>query len=250
MVQKRLQKLLAETGIGSRRQIEQWIAEGGVVVNGRTAQLGDKVDSDDAIYVSGVPVVYSSQTPPRVLLYHKPVGEVVSRNDPERRPTIFDRLPNLPYGRWISIGRLDIATSGVLLVSTDGQLAHRMMHPSSELEREYLVRVAGPITDDTLNQLRTGVMLEDGVARFKDLQRHRQGEGRNMWFRVTVCEGRNRLVRRLWLEQGVVVSRLIRLRFGSCSLPRELPAGSYQELKGDSLVHLYDTVGLSLPTSK
>lgn len=246
MIQKRLQKLLAEAGFGSRRHIEQLIADGCVVVNGQTAQLGAKADRDDDICVSGVPVEHPKQSPARVLLYHKPLGEVVSRNDQKGRPTIFDHLPDLQYGRWIAVGRLDIATSGLLVLTTDGQLAHRLAHPSSEIEREYLVHVKGPVTSDTVQQLRRGVILEDGMARFNDLRLHRRGKGPNVWFRVTVREGRNRLVRRLWQQQGTFVIHLIRRRFGECCLPPELLPGTYCELEHTDLISLYNGVGLSL----
>ena len=245
MTQKRLQKLLAEAGFGSRRHIEQLIADGCVVVNGQTAQLGAKADGDDSISVSGVPVEHPKQSPARVLLYHKPLGEVVSRNDQKGRPTIFDRLPDLQHGRWIAVGRLDIATSGLLVLTTDGQLAHRLAHPSSEIEREYLVYVRGPVTVDAVQQLRRGVMLKDGIARFNDLRLHRRGKGHNVWFKVIVREGRNRLVRRLWQQQGIFVIRLIRRRFGECYLSPELLPGTYRELEHTALISLYNGMGLS-----
>ena len=223
---ERLQKFLAGAGLGSRRTVEEWIRDGRVTVNGRLARLGDRVGPGDRVLLDGRPVraVPAAEPARAVLVYHKPVGEVTTRADPQGRPTVFDRLPPPPGGRWIVVGRLDVNTSGLLLFTNDGELAHRLMHPSSEVPREYLVRVREPPTAATLAQLRDGVLLEDGWARFDELVQERASEGHG-WFRVTLHEGRNREVRRLWSAVGHEVSRLTRLRYGSLALPRELRPG-------------------------
>ena len=228
---ERLQKVLAHAGLGSRRQIEGWIRDGKIQVNGRQAQLGDRWRSEDVVKVNGRIVHLNKRLGAaiRVLAYHKPTGEVVSRRDPEGRPTIFKRLPKLEKGRWISVGRLDINTEGLLLLTNHGELANQLMHPSSELEREYAVRIFGPVTGDMLEQLQQGVMLEDGVARFEAIE-SAGGEGANRWYKVVLKEGRNRIVRRLWESQGVTVSRLIRVRYGPVVLPDGLRKGRVYEL--------------------
>ena len=228
---ERLQKILANTGLGSRRQLEALIADGGVRLNGQTAKLGDRAQVDDDLVVDGrfYRVVSEDKSARRVIMYHKPTGEVTSRKDPECKRTVFDRLPNLHNNRWVSVGRLDINTLGLLLLTSDGQLANALMHPSSEIEREYAVRINGKVSDEMIERLRQGVELEDGLAKFDRLV-DEGGEGVNHWFRVTVKEGRNRLVRRLWESQDVQVSRLIRTRYGPVALPKWLPRGKVHEL--------------------
>ena len=225
---ERLHKVLAQVGLGSRRQIEDWIRAGRVHVNDQPAVLGQSVTGADRIAVDGQPVTLAAPTKTRLLIYHKPDGEVCTRHDPQGRPTVFDRLPPLPTGRWISVGRLDINSSGLLLLTTDGALANRLMHPSNHLQREYAVRVSGDVDAAMLDRLRAGVELEDGPGRFVIIT-DGGGEGRNHWYNVTVDEGRNRLVRRLWASQGIVVSRLLRVRFGPLQLPRALGRGQYRE---------------------
>jgi len=233
---EKIQKVLANAGFGSRRQIETWLREGRISVNGQVAKLGDRITTDAKVSVDDRPVnLIKSQTKKtRVLLYHKPDGEICSRSDPEGRPTVFDRLPLLRNGRWISIGRLDFNTSGLLLLTNNGELAHQLMHPSTEIEREYAVRIQGQVSTAMLKKLRKGVKLEDGYAHF-DQVTDAGGEGTNHWYHVIVKEGRNRLVRRLWETQGVKVSRLIRIRFGSITLPRMLRRGKWQELTKEEI---------------
>ena len=231
---ERLHKVLARSGLGSRRTIEARIGAGEVIVNGRPAQTGQAVAIGDLITVAGKAwkVVAESALPqegPRVIMYHKPAGEICTRHDPEGRPDVFERLPRLPGRRWVAVGRLDINTSGLLLFTDDGGLAHRLMHPSGGLDREYQVRVHGEVTDATLQRLRTGVIIDGAPASFAELTRG-AGEGRNQWFRVTVREGRYRMVRRLWESQDCQVSRLIRIRFGPVSLPRDLRRGDFRDL--------------------
>lgn len=246
---ERLQKRLASAGLGSRREIEGWIAAGRVTVNGRPAVLGQKVSRTDRIAVDGRIVRGLSarhRSRERVLIYHKPVGEVCTRTDPEGRPTVFDSLPEISGGRWIVVGRLDLDTSGLLLFTTDGALAHALMHPSSELRREYAVRVRGTVGEAELRRLRDKVELDDGPARFEEIH-FEGGEGANQWYRVSVAEGRNRLIRRLWEAVDCQVSRLIRVRFGPVSLPRGLPRGRYREMNPRELAEIYDATGLVRP---
>jgi 23S rRNA pseudouridine2605 synthase len=227
---ERIQKLLAAAGLGSRRGIEEWLAAGRLRVNGRVARLGDRALPADSFELDGKPLDvrliskekqsdYSS-----VLLYHKPLGEVTTRSDPQGRPTVFDRLPAPPVGRWVVVGRLDVNTSGLLLFSNDGKLAHRLMHPSFEVERRYLVRVRGTLGSDSVARLLTGVMLEDGPARFERVEPAGQSAG-HAWFQVTLREGRNREVRRMFETAGHEVSRLKRLAYGPWVLPKELRPG-------------------------
>ncbi|MCC7258992.1 MAG: pseudouridine synthase [Gammaproteobacteria bacterium] len=246
---ERLQKWLAAAGVGSRREIEGWIAAGRVEVNGRRATLGQKVSGSERIVIDGRVVRVASRRrrpPPRVIVYHKPVGEICTRRDPEGRPSVFDALPRLTASRWVIVGRLDIDTSGLLLFTTDGQLAHALMHPSGDLEREYAVRVRGNPDETTLRLLRDGVVLDDGPGRFATIHAE-GGDGANRWFRVTVTEGRNRLVRRLWEAVGCQVSRLMRVRFGPLTLPRHLPRGRHRDLGPAEVEALYSAAGLDIP---
>ena len=234
-LEERLHKVLAQAGLGSRRALEQRIAEGMVKVNGEIAQTGMSVKGGDRIEIDGKTFVSSALTEPaRVLIYNKPEGEVTTREDPEGRPTIFEALPVLKGARWIAIGRLDINTTGLLLLTTDGELANAMMHPSFEIEREYVCRVRAPEGEDTVSdklvdRLRRGVALEDGPAKFDKIERI-GGTDSNEWFQVSLSEGRNREVRRLWESQGCQVSRLKRVRYGDVSLPQQLLRSQSQEL--------------------
>ncbi|MGH8503042.1 MAG: 23S rRNA pseudouridine(2605) synthase RluB [Gammaproteobacteria bacterium] len=237
-MKERLQKLLARAGLGSRREIEGWIAAGQVKVNGHVAQLGDRAGHGDRVRVRGKPVNFSGRVRPRVLAYHKPQGEVTTRKDPQGRPTVFARLPPLPTGRWIAVGRLDVNTSGLLLFTTDGQLANRLMHPSCAVEREYAARVRGEVRAETLARLREGVALEDGLARFETIF-EAGGSGANRWYHVTLREGRNREVKRLWESQHITVSRLIRVRYGPLSLGRWLRPRRWRELTHEETQALY-----------
>lgn len=226
---ERLQKLLAQAGLGSRRTIEAWIRAGRLTVNGRQAQLGDHAARGDTITLDGRPVLLPAAPTDvaAVLLYHKPVGEVTTRRDPQRRPTVFERLPPAPDGRWIAVGRLDVGTAGLLLFTNDGALAHQLMHPSGEVEREYLVRVRGHPGEAMLARLRRGIDIGDGVAHFERIVP--EGcSGSHAWYRVMLREGRNREVRRLWQAAGFEVSRLMRLRYGPVGLPDDLAAGQWR----------------------
>lgn len=249
---ERLQKVLAAAGLGSRREIETWISEGRVTINGRTAKLGDRIRGVDRISVDGRPVKAlerGSETRHRVILYHKPEGELTTRKDPEGRPTVFEALPPLRGSRWVSVGRLDTNTSGLLIFTNDGALANKLMHPSSEIEREYAVRVLGKVTDEQLAMLKKGVRLEDGMARFDDI-REAGGEGANHWYHVTLKEGRNREVRRLWEAVGLTVSRLIRVRFGTLALPRNLPRGAWRDATEEEISGLSSAAGMPASASK
>jgi len=236
--------VLAEAGLGSRREIERWIAEGRVTVDGRRAALGDRIVGTERILVNGRPVRLKRKVRAhRHLAYYKPAGEVTTRDDPEGRPTVFDRLPRPPRGRWISIGRLDLNTSGLLLLTTDGELAHRLMHPRYAVSREYAVRVLGSPSEEQLRALSQGVMLEDGPARFEEMEL-RGGSGRNTWLHVTLREGRNREVRRMFEAVGLTVSRLIRVRYGPVQLGR-MQRGRARDLTPGEVAALYDAVGLA-----
>lgn len=239
---EKLQKVLANAGLGSRRQMEEWIAASRVSVNGAIAKRGDRVNVYDRIRVDGHLLPRRLQQTPsrcRVLIYHKPEGEICSRADPEGRPTVFDHLPLLRNGRWIAVGRLDINSAGLLLLTNDGELANRLMHPSSEIEREYAVRILGKVDDNMLRELQKGVQLEDGMARFDTIQ-DAGGEGANHWYHVILKEGRQREVRRLWESQGVKVSRLIRIRYGNVCLPRTLKTGYWRQLEPKAIAELTD----------
>lgn len=227
---------MAAAGHGSRREIEGWIGAGRVLVNGATAKLGDRAQASDRIELDGQRLAVKAATAaPRVLLYHKPDGEMVTRSDPEGRPTVFQRLPPIPGGKWVAVGRLDINTAGLLLFTDSGELANRLMHPRYEVEREYAVRVLGALGPEERQQLLAGVALEDGMARFDRLEASRGAEGANRWYRVTLREGRNREVRRLFETIGRKVSRLLRVRYGPVELPRDLRPGQCIELDEKSV---------------
>ena len=240
---QKLQKVLANLGLGSRRKMERWIEEGRVTLDGSVATLGDRVHAGQALRLDGKPLEVDAAEQVRVLLYHKPVREVCSRDDPEGRKTVFERLPKLKSGRWISVGRLDFNTSGVLLFTTDGALANALMHPSSAIEREYLVRVMGRVDEPMLERLKDGVELDDGPARFSDIQEG-GGDGINRFFYVVLMEGRNREVRRLWESQGTTVSRLKRVRYGEVFLPSKLKKGQWLELPQRDVDVIYQMAGL------
>lgn len=244
---EKLQKVLARLGVGSRRDMESWITQGRVKVNGQVAVLGQRIEPGDALTVDGQLMAADKpeQCMRRVLIYNKPEGEICTRHDPEGRPTVFERLPRLKEGRWINVGRLDINTTGLMLFTTDGELANRLMHPSYEMDREYAVRVRGEVDEEMIERLKAGVMLEDGPARFTDIQEAPGGEGLNHWFHCVVMEGRNREVRRLWESQGVIVSRLKRVRFGPVFLTSNLPLGRWREMTQTELDILSEETGLT-----
>ncbi|MDM8545729.1 pseudouridine synthase [Candidatus Venteria ishoeyi] len=245
---EKIQKVLARMGLGSRREMERAIADGRVKVDRQMAKLGDRITAGVIIELDGrrhrVPE-FDAATP-RVLLYHKPAGEICSRSDPEGRPTIFDALPPIREGRWIAVGRLDLNTSGLLLFTNDGELANRLMHPSREIERIYAVRVLGEVKPEQLKQMKDGVILEDGKASFTYI-RDVGGEGANHWYEVSLREGRNREVRRLWESQEIQVSRLIRTTFAGIGLPRSLRTGHSLALEDTEMRQLYKLVALEPP---
>ena len=242
---ERLQKVLANAGLGSRREIEGWIRDGRVKVNGRVARLGARVGEEDRIEIDGRPVSARRLGGRErfVILYNKPEGEMVTRNDPEGRPTVFDRLPKPPQGRWIAVGRLDVNSSGLLLLTNDGELANRLMHPRYRIDREYAVRVHGEVTEEMVRQLVHGVELEDGPARFEDVVES-GGEGLNRWFHVVIMEGRRREVRRMWEAVGAQVSRLKRVRYGLVILDSAVKAGQWRELNKEERRALLAAVGM------
>lgn len=247
----RLQKALAASGVGSRREMEEWIQNGWVTVNGKVAQLGDKVQPEDQVLVKGS--VIKLKWPdrlPRIILYYKQEGEIVSRDDPQGRVSIFDRLPQAASSRWVAIGRLDINTSGLLILTTSGELANRFAHPSFEVEREYAVRVLGELGMDDMRLLTSeGVMLEDGLARVERI--HSQGgEGVNKWYNVVLKEGRNREVRRIFEHFGLTVSRLVRTGFGPIGLPNRLKRGQFYELNAAEVASVMKWADLPLPDSR
>lgn len=249
---EKLQKLLARAGFGSRRALETWVSEGRITLNGKVATLGDRASLTDKICVDGKPISVKRLEGPRVrvLLYNKPIGEICTRSDPEGRPTIFERMPPLEKGRWIAVGRLDINTSGLLIITSDGELANKLMHPSAQIDREYLVRVMGAVDNEMLQRLRDGVELDDGLAKFTDvspMHKKDDGESINNWYCCTLMEGRNREVRRLWESQGLRVSRLKRVRYGPVFLANKLPEGRWQELMPGELAILYKEAGLPVP---
>lgn len=228
---EKLHKVLARAGLGSRRHVEEWIQQGRVTVNGETARVGARVDSRDRLAVDGRPVHTASPTSgPRILIYHKPLGELVTREDPRGRPTVFQALPDPRTGRWIAVGRLDINSTGLLLFTDDGELANRLMHPRANLEREYLVRVYGSVDQAMIDRLKAGIELDGRPARFKSIVPVGGESGPNRTFRVALTEGRNREVRRLWESVGCSVSRLKRIRFGPVRLPRDLGPGEWRDM--------------------
>ncbi|MEZ5505191.1 MAG: 23S rRNA pseudouridine(2605) synthase RluB [Gammaproteobacteria bacterium] len=244
---EKIQKVLARVGLGSRRMMEEWIDAGRVSVNGSIAKLGDRVSDGDDLRVDGRLIQFQTEEESirRVVLYYKPEGEVCTRTDPQGRPTVFDQLPKLKEQRWVAIGRLDINSQGLMLFTTDGDLANRLMHPSSRIEREYAVRVHGQVTPETIERLKTGVLLMDGEAHFDEIV-DAGGEGTNHWYHVILREGRKREVRRMWESQGVQVSRLIRVRYGNIQLPRNLKAGRYIELDKDMIDLLAESCGAEI----
>ncbi len=244
MADEKLQKVIARAGFCSRREAERWIKDGRISVNGKLASLGDRVKEEDKIRVDGVAIHDDAikKNKVRIIMYNKPEGEVCTRKDPENRATVFDSLPKIYHSRWVQIGRLDTNTSGLLLFTNDGELANRLMHPSSEIEREYAVRVFGEVTDEMKKRLRKGVQLDDGPASFHKIV-DAGGEGMNHWYHVSLSEGRNREVRRLWESQnGIKVSRLIRLRYGVCNLDRELPRGRWKYLTSAEIKAIMQSV--------
>ena len=245
---EKLQKVLARAGIGSRREMETAIAEGKALINGRVAKLGDRVGSEDQIEFDGkrIRLTSQSQQPLRVLLYNKPEGQICARKDPEGRPTVYENLPFLKHGRWVSVGRLDFNTTGVLLFTNDGELANTLMHPSSNIDREYLVRIQGSAEDEALQRMLEGILLDDGVAKFTDIKPGK-AEGSNRWYYCVVMEGRNREVRRLWESQGYRVSRLKRVRYGNIFIPSKVRMGQWIELNEKEIGDLCDTAGVPRP---
>ncbi len=247
---ERLQKVLARAGLGSRRQVDEWVSAGRIQVNGKVAEPGIKINGTERIEIDGKPVRLNldEDEVPLVLAYHKPVGEICSRDDPEHKNNVFSSLPRVKTGRWISVGRLDLNTAGLLLFTTDGELANRLMHPSSEIEREYAVRILGEVDMPMLTRLIEGVELEDGKARFTAIEES-GGSGANHWYHVIIKEGRNREVRRLWESQGVTVSRLSRVRYGSVILERKQREGKWRLLEDAEARTLYESVGLAFKGS-
>jgi 23S rRNA pseudouridine2605 synthase len=242
---QKLQKALAQAGLGSRREIEDWIRAGRVTVNGTAARIGARVGASDTVHIDGRPVSPQAEgRTARVLLYHKPEGEIVSRDDPGGRATVFDRLPPVKGGKWLAVGRLDFNTGGLLVLTTSGELANRMMHPRYEMAREYAVRIRGRISPTDMERLTTGIRLKDGDAKLESIAEH-GGEGANRWYRVVVHEGRNRIVRRVFETLGITVSRLMRTRFGPVELPPRLTRGNYVELTAGEVRRLLAAVGAS-----
>jgi len=245
-MKERIQKILSRAGYGSRREIERWVEAGEILVNGQRAATGQQIDENDQVSLRGQRLHLESRlhATPKVLMYNKPAGEVCTMSDTDGRVTVFANLPPIRAGRWIMVGRLDLNTDGLLLFTTDGELANRLMHPSSEIEREYAVRVLGEVSNEMLLRLQEGVELEDGKANFlriKDVG----GDGANHWYHVVLAEGRNREVRRLWETQGVKISRLIRIRYGSIELPRYLRTGHHKELDVREMRKLYESVNMT-----
>lgn len=245
---EKLQKVLARAGLGSRREMERAITDGKVEVNGQVAKLGERVDEGDSIFFAGKKVTQGTRDthPLRVLLYNKPEGEICSRVDPEGRRTVYENLPRLKSGRWISVGRLDFNTSGLLLFTNEGELANKLMHPSSNIDREYLVRIQGEVDEPMMKRLKEGVLLEDGVAKFTDIKPGSH-EGSNAWFYCVVMEGKNREVRRLWESQDVRVSRLKRVRYGNIFIPSHVRVGQWIELDFREVCELCETADFPKP---
>lgn len=239
----KLQKVLAEYGHGSRREMERWIEAGRVQVNGEPAHVGQRVGAGDRIRVDGKSAGRKAPLSGRILLYNKPAGVVCTRRDPQNRPTMFDKLPELSHGRWISVGRLDIATTGLLLITSDGDLANRMMHPSSGIDREYAVRVNGRLSDEQMKMALTGVEDNGELLRLSDIQ-HYDGRGANHWYHVVLLEGKNREIRRLFTQLGCQVSRLKRVRFGPVLIPSRLARGRVMEMSREDVELLYKVLKL------
>jgi 23S rRNA pseudouridine2605 synthase len=242
----RIHKLLADAGIGSRREIERWIGEGRISVNGRPAEVGERLTGTEKLSIDGRPVRINEPSRHRYLAYHKPADEVCTSRDPEGRRTVFDSLPRLRGQRWIAVGRLDVSTTGLLLFTTDGALANALMHPSGEVLREYAVRVMGEPDEEVIGRLSAGVQLDDGMASF-DTVEPGGGDGRNRWYHVTLREGRNREVRRLWEAVGFTVSRLSRVAYGPVKLDRQLSRGRFRDLEASEVRALYEAVRLPAP---
>ncbi len=247
LVGEKLQKVLARIGVGSRRDIEVWITQKRIKVNSVHAILGCRVDWQDVIKIDGKVINLQKMVKVvrRVILYNKPYGEICTRNDPQGRPTVFDKMPKLKEGRWINIGRLDINTTGLLIFTTDGELANRLMHPFYEMDREYAVRIRGEVDDDMIKRLKVGVSLKDGLAKFTDIKQALGGKGCNQWYHCVVMDGRNHEVRRLWESQGLVVSRLKRVRFGPVFLNSNIPMGRWREISQYEVDILSAEVGLT-----
>lgn len=248
---EKLQKILANAGLGSRREIEKWIADGRVSVNGSIADLGERATDKDTIRVDGrvIKIKPSEEVYTRIIAYHKPLGEVSTQKDPEGRPTVFEKLPRTSFGRWISIGRLDINTTGLLLFTNNGELAHRLMHPSYQVERKYAVRIHGEVTDEMLKKLREGVLIDGDMCQFNYIQPG-GGEGANQWYEVGLSEGKNREVRKLWQSQDVDVSRLIRIEYGPVDLPKSLSRGRWMDLSEEQIQKVADLVKLDVKPRK
>jgi len=238
----RLHKVLAHEGLGSRRTIENWIREGRILVNGQNAHIGQSINDDDKIIVNGqfVKLEKAKTGIPRVLIYHKPEGEICSRVSEENKKTVFDNLPCLEIGRWVMVGRLDVNTSGLLLFTDQGELAHQLMHPRFNIKRQYAVRVIGNVTENILAKLKKGVRLPQGLCQFKEVvaKNSSSSASANQWYTVTLTEGKYREVRELWASQGCMVSRLIRIKYGNVSLPRDLRQGHYRELSQEEVLSL------------
>lgn len=244
---QKLQKVLAGAGLGSRRDMETWIEAGRVSVNGVTATLGRRVSPGDRILVDNRPVKLNFEAElPRVLIYHKREGEIVSRDDPQARTTVFDELPRVRNGKWIAIGRLDFNTEGLLIFTTSGDLANRLMHPSFEVEREYSVRIMGELSQEQMRSMTAGIQLDDGPAHFERIA-EQGGEGSNRWYQVIIKEGRNREVRRMFEAMGMMVSRLIRVRFGMINLPPRVKRGQMLELESPQVAAILKWVDLPVP---